>query len=197
MILSAAKTYKIPCRYFKPIQTGEENDCETVKTLAQLQESQIIRPLFSFQLPAAPYRAALAENKKIDLDTIVHKVQQLSPIPTVIEGAGGLCVPLTENYLIRDLVEKLRILLLIVASTQLGTINHTLLTIEAALAKKIPIEGLILSGPPDPGLSDLFEKFTDIPVLAEIPGLEKISPQTIKKIAPTIFNQSFLEKILT
>jgi dethiobiotin synthetase len=195
MIMSAAQSQKINLHYFKPIQTGTDLDEETVKKLADLPDEKTIKPIFSFQLPAAPYRAALAESKKIDINLIAHHFKKYAPLSCVVEGAGGLLVPLTEKLLVRDLIKRLNLPLLIVASTQLGTINHTLLTIEAALAKKISIKGIILSGTPDTGLSDTLRQFTDVPILAEIPWLEKISPENLKKISPTIFDKKLLKEI--
>lgn len=195
MLLSAALQQGMPARYFKPIQTGSDCDCTAVQKLTGATDTQIQKPLFSFALPAAPYTAALAEKKEIHLEPIQDYVRSLEQTSCIIEGAGGLLVPVAENSVIRDLVLALHVPLLIVASTALGTINHTLLTIEAALSKNIRIAGLVLSGHADPSLLSVFKKYTVVPVLAEIPWLEKISAEKIKEISPLIFNQKVLEKI--
>jgi len=197
MIMAAAQSHKINMHYFKPIQTGTDCDCKTVKKLADLQDEKISKPVFSFQLPATPYAAALAENGKVDIHQIAHHFQKIIPMPCVVEGAGGLLVPLTEKLLIRDLIKTLNLPVLIIASTRLGTINHTLLTIEAAVSKNIPIKGLITSGVPNPELLTTLRQFTTVPILAEIPWLETVSPQSIKKIAPAIFNPALLQRIFS
>lgn len=156
-------------RYFKPIQTGADCDCETIKKISGCSEQVIIRPVFSLQAPMAPYRAALLEGKSINVNTILQRWSELDTEFVIVEGAGGLMVPITENLLIRDLVKAFNIPLLIVATTLLGTINHTLLTVEAALSAGIEIAGIVLSGETDVGLSESLKTFTSVPVIAEIP----------------------------
>lgn len=195
MLLSAALQQGMQAQYFKPIQTGSDCDCTRVKKLTQAVDSAIQKPLFSFALPAAPYTAALAEKKEIHLQPIQDYMHRLQQTSCIVEGAGGLLVPIAENILMRDLVLALQIPLLIVVSTALGTINHTLLTIEAALSKHIPIAGIVLSGNADPSLLSVFKKYTAVPVLAEVPWLENISSEKIKEISPQIFPKKVLEKI--
>jgi dethiobiotin synthase len=195
MLLSAALQQGIQAHYFKPIQTGRDCDCTTVKELTQAADTAIQKPLFSFALPAAPYTAARAEKKEIHLQPIQAYIQSLQQTSCIVEGAGGLLVPIAENIVTRDLILALGMPLLIVASTALGTINHTLLTIEAALSKNIQITGIVLSGKADASLRSVFKKYTAVPVLAEIPWLENISADKIKEISPFIFNKKVLEKI--
>lgn len=195
LLMSAAHSHGIAARYFKPVQTGSDCDCTTVKKLTGLADENIIKPLFCFQAPLAPYRAALLENKYIDLDLIVDRVKKKSSSPYLVEGAGGLLVPLTEKYLIRDLIKILDLPIIIVASTQLGTINHTLLTLEAAQAADIKITGLVLSGECDLYLVDTLKQFTSIPVIAEIPVLNDVTAENFTRLATQIFSKNLLQSI--
>lgn len=192
MLMKAAEHLEIPLHYFKPIQTGEELDCPVVQKLSGVCESRIIQPIFYFKLPQAPYRASKAENKKVFLNQVVHHWQQ-QQVPGVIEGAGGLLVPLTSQHLTTDLIQALNIPLLIVASTQLGTINHTLLTVQSARYANIPVKGIILSGAPDPGLAETLSEFTSVPVLAEIPVI--VSDTQFQEISQQSFDSHFFHRI--
>lgn len=194
LILTAARSQNLPAYYFKPVQTGQDSDCATVSYLTGLNNA-IIQPVFSYPLPQAPYRAALAEQQPIQLDHILARWQQFAAGYYLVEGAGGLLVPLTLKHTIRDLAAALQLPLLIVASTQLGTMNHILLTLEAAAHAKIPVKGLILSGSTDPELAVALQPFISVPILAAIPGLTATEKQKFQQTANRIFTRELLQKI--
>lgn len=199
LLLSAAITADLPIRYFKPIQTGQDSDCDTVCSLTAADESTIIQPLYAFREPLSPNRAAALAGKAIEPQTIIDFWQQQHHGFFIIEGAGGLMVPLHEKFLMRDLVQQLNIPLLIVATTALGTINHTLLTIEAAHAKGIPIKAVVLSGQLDPGLKELFYTLCEVPFF-EIPYLTQdrmSTPALLKKTASEIWPATLLKRIFS
>ncbi len=195
LLLAGAHAHGVPLNYFKPLQTGEESDCDMVKALSGVPEENIIRPVYALKLPAAVYRAAQAENTQVDLSRIEQHWQTHCTQATVIEGAGGLLHPITEKYFIRDVIQALKVPLLIVASTQLGTMNHTLLTLEAALMKNIPVKGVILSGHADPGLMTSLQQFTPVPIVAEIPFISEITPEKLQPIASSLFKTLQLKKM--
>lgn len=195
LIMAAAKHYNFPLRYFKPIQTGEDSDSKTVKTLADLAEADLVQPFYSFSMPATPYLAAKAEDRQVDIFAVRDFFKRLEFGNYLVEGAGGLLVPLTNQLLLRDLIVELNIPIIIVAGTQLGTMNHSLLTVEAAAKANIPIKGFILSGPPYPGLKEILWGFTQVPILAEIPQLEDFSSQEVQKIAKSCFPLEVLHNI--
>src|ERR1700722_13542489 len=132
LIMIAAKDAGLPVRYYKPIQTGEDSDCDTVKKLADLKEEIIIRPSYFARQPMAAYRAAQLEKRPIDVEKILQDWEKLRSYYCVVEGGGGLLNPIRKDYYMRDLNKAFNIPLIIVASTILGTINHTMLTIETA-----------------------------------------------------------------
>jgi len=193
MIISAALTHNFPINYFKPLQTGSDHDCDTIKKLSGLPAKNIFQPVFQFAAPQTPYRAALMENKKVSLERVAEYWKGLNTTNCLVEGAGGLLAPITETALIRDLITALDLPLIIVAITKLGTLNHTLLTLEAAISANINIKGIILSGEEDPGLTDCLNKFISVPILAEVPFVNNM--HDFPQIAADIFSPSILNRI--
>ena len=195
LILSAAHYAQYPINYFKPIQTGNESDCDLVKELTGLPEHYIKRPVFSLKLSASPYQAALAEQRAIDPSRILRHWQTICATPTIVEGAGGLLVPINKNFLIRDLIKLLDLKLVIVANTIVGTINHILLTIEAAKSANINITGIILFGNHNPWRIETLREFTLIPIIVEIPWLNSLHQQSLKYISRSLFNKNILNTL--
>lgn len=161
--------------YFKPIQTGSLKDTDSAKVY-ELSSSVIYPEIFIYQKPVAPYLAAKLEKKQIDINKI--------KIPTndnlIIEGAGGLLVPINNNYLMIDLIKKLKLPVILVAKSVLGTINHTLLSLEALRKRKIPILGIILNGTINNDNKLAIEHYGNTNVLAEFPYLNKVDTNTLK-----------------
>ena len=191
LLISALKKSGLPAKYFKPIQTGLDDDTETLKSLT---ESQCLETVYKFRDPISPNRAAALANVVIELQKIKSAIPSGGKDFFVVEGAGGLMVPLNKHENIRDLIKLLDLPLVIVASTRLGTINHTLLTLECARIKNISIKGVILVGPEDPGLKETIEGLGDIPILTEIPTLN-ISPKEIQSQGAKLFSERNLFQI--
>jgi len=132
----------------KPIASGSRHDAVLLSKAAGLQESlDIINPQF-FKAPLAPTIAASLERREIDLNAIYQAYWFLQKRYDflIVEGAGGVKVPLGESTYIVDLIQALRLPALVVARAGLGTINHTLLTLDALEAEKIPVLGVLLNG---------------------------------------------------
>lgn len=191
LLISALEKYGKPTKYFKPVQTGLDDDTATIKSLTECNELQVV---YKFRDPISPHRAAALANDVIDLKKIKVALPPESRDFYVVEGAGGLMVPLNQRENTRDLIKLLNLPLVVVASTRLGTINHTLMTLECARNKNILVKGIILVGPEDPGLKDTLEELGDIPVLTEIPTL-KISQSEIQKHGPRLFSKEILFEI--
>jgi dethiobiotin synthase len=197
LLMAGAHARHLPLRYFKPVQTGADSDTDTVLAHSGCDASSVIPPLISLSLPAAPYRAALAQGEAIDIPGLLENLKALPNGSYIIEGAGGLMVPITENFMMRDLVKAVRLPLVIVASTQLGTINHTLLTIESAQKAEIPIAGVILSGTHDPGLAECIRRCSGITIIAEIPKLNSPSLEQFTNIGASLLDSPQLKKHFT
>ena len=137
-IVSTVLATKLEAYYFKPIQCGlnEMNlrDSEIVKSLSD--KVKILNELYFLKKPLSPFVAAKYEKKKIDVGKILKFVKKFKTKKLVIEGAGGLNVPINSNYLMSDLCKKLDTPLILVSRTKLGTINHTLMSLEVIKKKK-------------------------------------------------------------
>jgi len=155
-LVSLARMEGIAAVGVKPVETGcrLESGVLWPEDGALLQEAgghaltlEECAPL-RFRLPASPYRAALAEGTSLDLERIEAHIKSLALRAdlTIVEGAGGLLVPLTENSLIIDLMGKLAYPVILVARTSLGTVNHTLLSVEALKSWRLTVAGIVLSG---------------------------------------------------
>ncbi len=158
--------------YFKAVQTGDDDDCATVKALLGSSAScQIENPAHSLKLPAAPHRAARAEGKRLDFESVVRHWNQLSNDPAwIVEGAGGLLVPMNEQENLADWIARWQLPVILVSSTRLGTINHTLLSLEACKNRGIPVLGILLNGPEDPGLEEVLNEFGGgVEILGRLP----------------------------
>jgi dethiobiotin synthetase len=131
----------------KPCETGDGDDGEQLlRATDRALDPSLVRP-YRFHLPASPEVAADAEGAVIDLDRIVAAYDELARDADfiLVEGAGGLLVPLAPGILMADLAARLGLPLVIVARLSLGTVNHTLLTIEAARHRQLAVAGVIFS----------------------------------------------------
>ncbi len=167
----------------KPVQTGEGksvSDLETVKTIFPgiTHLPKMLASPYSFSLPASPLLAARSENREINPDTILKAFKDLSARKEIdillVEGAGGLLVPLTEEFLMVDLISEMGVPAILVASAGLGTVNHTLLSIEAMKKRNLKIAGIVINKMPlHPGIVEkdnikTIERMGGVPVIAVI-----------------------------
>ncbi|MGS1010401.1 dethiobiotin synthase [Achromobacter anxifer] len=172
--------------YWKPVQTGvaeEPGDTETVAQLAGLPPERLHLPAYVLQAPLSPWAAATLEDTIVDATSIVPPATQA---PLIVEGAGGLYVPIDDTHMMIDLIARLDMPVVLAARSGLGTINHTLLSLEALKRRGIPILGVIMSGPLSAGNKEAIERFGDVRVLAEIPPLAKVDAQTVQALASAI-----------
>jgi dethiobiotin synthase len=172
--------------YWKPVQTGlasDPGDTATVKVLAELPPDRVLAPVYAFAQPLSPHAAAAAEGATISMATLAPP---RCSRPLVVEGAGGVLVPLNDTQLIIDLMVQLRLPVVLVARSTLGTINHTLLTLEALRARKLDIAGVVLNGHPDPGNRDAIARYGKVRILAELPRQSRIDRTAIRDMAARI-----------
>lgn len=183
-LVSAWLTQHWRAEYWKPVQTGaaEDSDSATIADLAP--GARIHPPAYVFQAPLSPHEAARREGARITLDGL--KLPE-SEGPLVVEGAGGILVPLNDQALTADWVEHLGLPVVVVARSGLGTLNHTLLTVEALKRRHIPILGVVMNGPPNPDNSKAIEHFGGVRVVAEIPPLNPPDAAAIAALAPPAF----------
>lgn len=164
--------------YFKPIQTGTRDGSDSFE-VQKLSDTKIYLESYAYKEPLSPHLAAKLENDMIDIEKIV-----LPPSRNlIVEGAGGVLVPINDTYLMVDLIKKLGSPVILVARTNLGTINHTLLSLEALRSRNIEVIGVIMNGEQNPHNSDSIELYGRTSVLAEFPKLESVSMHTLKSVA--------------
>ncbi|WP_353861475.1 dethiobiotin synthase [Azospirillum formosense] len=172
--------------YWKPLQTGlkdEAGDTPTVAALAALPPERVHTPAYALAEPLSPHAAAELEGVAIDPDALALPDTDR---PLVVEGAGGLLVPVTEDVFIIDLIARFGLPVVLVARSTLGTINHTLLSLEALRARGLAVAGVVLNGPPNPGNRAAIERFGKVRVLAEIPTLDRIDTEAVAGAASLI-----------
>jgi len=179
-VVSAWLCLHAGAEYWKPIQSGHppDRDADIVTRLSGAfahPERHLLRA------PLSGHDAARLEGKRIELDDF--KIPQTSR-PLVIEGAGGVLVPLNESATTLDLMVRLGAPVIVAARSGLGTINHTCLTLAALRARNLPVLGVVLSGPLNPGNRAAIEQFGNITVLAEIPPLDPLTRDSLKRVAP-------------
>ena len=158
--------------YWKPIQSGTESetDSKAVARLAKVAKSKIIKEAYTFREPVSPHWAA-------EIDQKVINFHQLN-LPNVdgsliVETAGGLMVPITRNHLQIDQIKKWDIPVILVCKSGLGTLNHTLLSIEALNKRDIKILGLVINGKKHLDNPKTLTEFSSLPIIAEFPYIEK------------------------
>ncbi len=193
-IVSAVLATKLEAHYFKPIQCGLNKmnlkDSEVVKSLSN--KAKILNELYFLKKPLSPFVAAKQEKKKIDVNKILQFVKNFKTKKLVIEGAGGLNVPINSNYLMSDLCQKLNTPLILVSRTKLGTINHTLMSLEVIKKKKINLLGIIFFGKKELETLETIKFFgkkilkKNIKILGRLPVAKKLSKNTIQTFTKKI-----------
>lgn len=168
-VISAILTEALACDYWKPVQAGlgGGTDSEWVRSVISNEKSRIYPEAYVLKMPASPHLAAREEMRKIEIDAIVKSVPNTSGT-LIIEGAGGLMVPLNEEEFVADLILKLNATVILVSRNYLGSINHSLLTAMACRQKGIRVAAWIFNDDYLEYESEI-AKWTDIPVLASIP----------------------------
>ena len=170
---------KLKAGYWKPIQSGTlpATDSQRVNQLTE-NTIPIFPSTYSFETPVSPHLAAAVEGKEIKMQALELPTSS----PLIVEGAGGVLVPLTHKHFLIDLIAQLNLPTLVVASTILGTINHTLLTLEALRKRSIPITGVILTGPENPDNGWAIETYGQVPIIGHLPFLSPLTRDALEQI---------------
>jgi dethiobiotin synthetase len=174
-VLSALLVAALDAVYWKPVQTGasEGTDRESVRRWAEVAEDQLPAERYLFDPPVSPHLASREGGIRIALDAF-----ELPEAPPgrkwIVEGAGGVMVPLNEHDMMRDLMRQIGFPILVAARTALGTINHTLLTLAALREASLPICGVALVGDENVENRRAIEHYGNVRVVGHIPMLKKI-----------------------
>jgi len=177
-VFSAALAGALNAYYWKPVQSGleEATDSETVVQLARLSHRNIIPESWRVNTPVSPHLAAQIDGVEIDADAL--EVPSVDA-PLVIEGAGGLHVPLTRRTTFIDVFARWQKPVILCARTGLGTINHTLLSLEALNRRNIPVLGIAFIGDHQPDTEKIIPELSGVRRLGRLPRLAKLDPDTL------------------
>ena len=159
--------------YWKPIQSGIESqtDSQIVEKLAKVNKEKIINEAYVFTQPLSPHWAAEIDKKTINFNMLgLPKINDA----LIVETAGGLMVPITRTFLQIDQIKKWDLPVILVCKSSLGTLNHTLLSIEALKKRNINIIGIIVNGEKHLDNPKTIFEFSGIPIIAEFPYIQKI-----------------------
>lgn len=186
-LVSAVLAIGLNAYYWKPVQSGPDTDSAALEKVG-VDPGRILPETYTLTEPLSPHLAARLDNKQISLDDIslpiIRQDQHL-----IVEGAGGLLVPLNDDKLVIDLIKKLELPVVLVSRTTLGTINHTLLSIEALKTRKIPIVGVIMSGNPNEENKKAIEHYGAVKVLGVVPRLESLTRKDLLATFESVFGR--------
>lgn len=179
-VFSAGLTQALDGYYWKPVQAGiaDGTDSQTVSHLSGLPAERILPEVYKLATPASPHLAAERDSIEIDAERLRP---QDYPMPLVVELAGGLNVPLTRRLLQIDLLAEWKLPVILCASTRLGTINHSLLSIEALKHRAIPMLGIAFIGDENADSERTIASFGRVRRLGRLPSLMPLDSATLRQ----------------
>lgn len=176
-IFSAALTGALNAHYWKPVQAGLDDgaDRDHVARLAGVPAEHVLPEAYRLTTPCSPHRAAELDGVVIDLANLALPPQR----PLVIEGAGGALVPVTRNTTYADVFAWWNLPTIVVARTVLGTINHSLLTVEALRSRGVPVHGVAFVGEANEDSEATICTMGDVRRLGRLPILQRLDQQSL------------------
>ncbi len=185
-VVSAALLRRLRGRYWKPVQTGPEcdHDLPAVQRLTGLPACHFAPSFVSYPDPLSPHEAAKRVGTMLDFAAIDFPAGH--DLFWIVEGAGGALVPLDDDHFMTDLMQRLGLPVVVVARSTLGTINHSLLTLEALRTRGLDVAGVILNGPQNTANRLAIEQCGQVEVLAELPILDRVTAPALEKMMPRL-----------
>lgn len=177
-VFAAALVQALRASYWKPVQAGPDMDSRTVALLSGAPGDRILPEAYLLEEPLSPHLAA--EHMQLTIDPDRLGLPDVAG-PLVVEGAGGVLVPLTREYLCADLFARWNAPVVLVARTALGTINHSLLSIEALRARGVPILGVAFNGPANEESEATIAQIGAIKRLGRLPWLDPLGPHALAR----------------
>ena len=168
--------------YWKPIQSGMDSpDTKAIQKITGFDNSFFFPPAYELQQPLSPHESAQRDGIKIELANFLLPRQETK---VIVEGAGGILVPINEKHFIVDIIKKLKLPILLVARSGLGTINHTLLTVSELKKRNLPLLGIILNGKRNQSNREAIEKYSGVSVVSELEPLKTLDKKTLLSHKP-------------
>ncbi|CDQ18207.1 dethiobiotin synthase [Halobacillus karajensis] len=206
-IAAALSDKNIDVGVFKPMLSGDRredpgSDTMILKTMAGDESPPSDITPYQFDEPLAPYLAAKRQNVHVTKQNVMHNWNKIKDNHSfmIVEGAGGIAVPYGEDFLVSDVIKEINLPIIVVARPNLGTVNHTFLTVDFARRCGLNVAGVILNGSNpekeevvEQTNPELIEQFCKVPVLGIIPRIEKKDRQTLSDLFQTKVDLSFFK----
>jgi len=173
-------------RYWKPIQTGvgEDDDTGEVRRLTAGAPVEYVDVGIRLPRPVSPHLAASLAGTSIDLTEVSAPLEGCAKTePWIVEGAGGVLVPINRAEMMVDLISRLELPVLVVARSTLGTINHTLLTLESLRSRSLTVAGVVMVGEPNGHNRSAIEDYGRVTVVGEMPNIDPLSADSVGRWA--------------
>jgi len=176
-LVAAGLAGHLRARYWKPVQAGldEESDSEAVHRLTE-GRAEVMPEAWRLETPCSPHEAARIDGVRIDPAALVLPAGDR---PLIVEGAGGVLVPVNDETLYADLFALWGLPVILVARTELGTINHSLLSLEALRSRGVAVAGIVFSGKENSASEAAIVKFGQVRHLGRLPRLDPLNPATL------------------
>ena len=182
-LLSAILTEALEADYWKPIQAGLPRDTDYVEQLVSNEKSNFIPEAYVLNTPASPLYAAEVDGVKLSIGNF-HLPETGNSL--VVEGAGGALVPINYEEFVIDLPQKWKIPVILIANLYLGSINHTLLTLNELRRRNIELKGIVFNGKANPSSEAIILQHAKVPCLLRINQEKEITKEVVKNYAKEI-----------
>ncbi len=177
-VVSAILTEKLQADYWKPVQAGLPKDADTVQSLISNNRSVIHPEKFVLQTPTSPHDAARQDGVTITLaDLSLPETRN----HLIIEGAGGIIVPLNEKITFLDVFKQWQLPVILVSRHYLGSINHTLMSIQVLQSENIPLKGIVFVGDENPATENIILEMTQVKCLGRVDYFESLNKESIRE----------------
>ncbi|MBU2019193.1 MAG: dethiobiotin synthase [Bacteroidetes bacterium] len=190
-VVSAIFAEALEAVYWKPVQAGDLENSDRIKISKLTRNVQMLEEQFCLSQPLSPHAAAEIDQVEIKVDAL--KLPN-SDRHLIIEGAGGLLVPLSNTLLIADWIEQIEVPVILVSRHYLGSINHTLLSIEVLKARNIKIEGIVFVGEQNTATEKVISELAGVPIIIRIPLTEKLDLDFVTEQANLLKNTLWFKK---
>ena len=196
-VTSAFLQLALDADYWKPVQAGDLDfgDRDRVQSWTGMDTSRYHPERYRLHTPASPHYAARLDGVEIKLTDF--ELPDTGDRPLLVEGAGGLLVPLNERDTMLDLVQHLALPVILVSRHYLGSINHTLLSVEVLRGRGCELAGIVFSGGDNPESARIIEKLSGVPVLAELREMEEVEPAGVRTLSTPLMRDRLRELLLT
>lgn len=165
--------------YWKPIQAGTPTDSDFIQKMTSANIKIHEEGIF-LKYPMSPHASAEKENRIIKIDQLQLPITQTT---LIIEGAGGIMVPISESELVIDIAFKMDLEVILVSKNYLGSINHTLLSIAYLKQNDFKVAGIIFNGQHTPSSENYILKYSGLKCIARVPEISNINPESIKELS--------------